>query len=53
MFSICCKTKQYHERDLEMLDVFESAGLDEIPARILGRLSEVMPALLAAIFETL
>ena len=34
-----------------MLDVFKSAGLDDIPARILGGLSEAMPELLAVIFE--
>lgn len=34
-----------------MLDVLKSAGLDEIPARILGGLSEAMPELLAVIFE--
>lgn len=34
-----------------MLDVFKSAGLDEIPATILGGLCEAMPELLAVIFE--
>lgn len=51
MFSICCQTKQYHGRELDMLDVFKSAGLDEIPPRILREASEAMPELLAVIFE--
>lgn len=33
-----------------MSHVFKSAGLDEIPARIVGGLSEAMPELLAVIF---
>lgn len=53
MFSICCKTKKYNGRELDMLDVFKSAGLDEIPARIPGRLCEALPELLAVIFEEL
>lgn len=34
-----------------MLGVFKLAGLDEIPGKILGGLSEAMPELLAVIFE--
>jgi len=45
------KTKQYHVRELDMLDVFKSAGLDEIPPGRPREVSEAMPEVLVIIFE--